>query len=60
MPYGLHAGLTGMDSTVYIKARCKECEPPVTVPTWWKGHVKAEQEEEKWEEASSGDWADEF
>jgi hypothetical protein len=49
-----------MDSTVYIKARCKECEPPVTVPTWWEGHVKAEQEEEKWEEASSGDWADEF
>jgi hypothetical protein len=49
-----------MDSTVYIKARCKECEPSVTVPTCWEGHVKADEEEQNWEEASSGDWADEF
>ena len=39
---------------------CKECEPPVTVPTWWVGHSKAKQEEQKWDEASSDDWADDF
>jgi hypothetical protein len=32
IPHGVNAGLTGMDSAIHIKARCKDCEPPVTVP----------------------------
>ena len=60
VPHYFNTGISGIDSRVYIKARCKECEPPVTVPTWWVGHSKAKQEEQKWDEASSDDWADDF
>ncbi|KAF7678335.1 hypothetical protein GT037_003716 [Alternaria burnsii] len=60
VPHYFDAGNSGIDSRVYIKARCKECEPPVTVPTRWVGQSKAKQEEQKWDEASSDDWADDF
>jgi hypothetical protein len=42
-----------MDSAIHIKARCKECEPPVTVPSWWEGYEKSEVGSEKWEGAVS-------
>jgi hypothetical protein len=59
VPHGFHAGLAGRDSAIHIKARCKACEPPVTVASWWEGYQKSEEGSEKWEE-ELGDWADEF
>ena len=59
VPHGHHAGLVGKDSAIYIKARCKECEPPVTVASWWEGYEKSEEGSDDWNE-ELGDWADEF
>ncbi|KAH6875668.1 hypothetical protein BKA58DRAFT_125994 [Alternaria rosae] len=59
LPHGHYAGLVGKDSVIYIKARCKECEPPVTVASWWEGYKESEEGSDGWKEEPS-DWADEF
>ena len=49
-----------LEGGVYIKARCKECEPPVATPQLPEGHIMGWKGEEvfpevKWEEAGTGE-----
>jgi hypothetical protein len=53
-PNDVTVTLFGNHESVWVKARCKECEMPVAVPVWGR-KGKEEESSEEWVEEGQGD-----